>query len=79
MDSNTLSLKHLQSQIGNKAIGEPELIELNMIKEWAKAVAWPDPPNPLYTDEVFAKKTRYKGGFLKKFYCNSLAEKYNYH
>ena len=61
MDSNTLSLKHLQSQIGNKAIGEPELIELNMIKEWAKAVAWPDPPNPLYTDEVFAKKTRYKG------------------
>jgi len=61
MGSKTFSLKNLQSQIGNKAKGQPEVIELNMIKEWAKAVAWPDPPNLLYTDEVFASKTRYKG------------------
>ena len=61
VDSKIFSLKDIQSQIGNKAIGDPELIELNMIKEWAKAVAWPDPPNPLYSDEVFAGKSRYKG------------------
>ena len=66
MDSDTFSLKELQTQIGNKAKGQPEVIELNMIKEWAKAVAWPDPPNPLYTDEVFLTCLRKKPARLKK-------------
>lgn len=51
----------IRAQIGNEKTGAPELVEVNMIKEWAKAVAWPDPPNPLYTDEAFARKTRFKG------------------
>ena len=51
----------IQSQVGKTTTGGPELIELNMIREWAKAVAWPDSPNPLYTDEAYARRTRYKG------------------
>ncbi len=56
-----LLTEEIRSQVGSEVTGEPELVELTMIKEWAKAVAWPDPPNPLYTDEAYARKTRHKG------------------
>ncbi len=51
----------LRAYIGKEKVGPPEVVELGMIREFAKAIAWPDPPDPLYTDEAFARKTRHRG------------------
>lgn len=51
----------LKGAIGTEVTVPPQVVELGVIKEFAKAIAWPNPPNPLYTDEAYARKTRYRG------------------
>lgn len=42
---------------------EPVTIEIDktLLKRFAVAVTWPNPPNPLYHDEKYAAKTEYGG------------------
>jgi acyl dehydratase len=42
---------------------EPVTIEIDktLLKRFAIAVKWPNPPNPLYHDEAYAAKTAYSG------------------
>ena len=51
----------MKALIGIEQVCPPELIEKKAIRDFAIAIAWPDPPDPLYVDEEFAKKTRYGG------------------
>ena len=36
-------------------------IERSDIRRFAAAIAWPQPPNPLYSDERYARRTRWGG------------------
>lgn len=60
-EQKSLITDEVKASIGRTVKGEPELVEMGMIREFAIAIAWPDPPNPLYTDEAYARKTRHKG------------------
>ncbi len=42
------------------------------IRQWAIAVQWPEPPNRLYWDEEYAKKTRF-GGIIAPPFFNPFA------
>jgi acyl dehydratase len=42
-------------------VGTTEMIEMKAIRDYAKAIAWPDPPDPLYVDEENAKSNRFGG------------------
>ena len=61
MAQESLITDEVRAAIGVEVVGPPELIEMKAIKDYAKAINWPDPPNPLHVDEEYAKKTRYGG------------------
>lgn len=61
MAKESLITNKVMAAIGVEVIGPPELIELKAIKDFAKAINWPDPPNPLHFDEKYAEKTRFHG------------------
>jgi acyl dehydratase len=61
MAKESLITSEVKAAIGVEVTGPPELIELKAIKDFAKAINWPDPPNPLYFDEKYAKKTGFGG------------------
>lgn len=61
MAQESLITDEVKAAIGVEVVGPPELIEMKAIKDYAKAINWPDPPNPLHIDEEYAKKTRYSG------------------
>jgi acyl dehydratase len=51
----------VKAAIGVETIGPPELIEMGAIRDYAEAIAWPDPPDPLYVDEKNAESNRFDG------------------
>ena len=53
----------VKAVIGSETIGLPELIEMGTIRAYAKAIAWPDPPDPLYVDPE-ASKNDQAGGII---------------
>ncbi|HEY41035.1 MAG TPA: MaoC family dehydratase [Dehalococcoidia bacterium] len=59
MAQETLVTDEVKAIIGVETVGPPELIEMKAIKDYAKAINWPDPPNPLHVDEEYAKKSRH--------------------
>jgi acyl dehydratase len=61
MAKESLITNEVKAAIGVEVVGPPELIEKKAIKDFAKAINWPDPPNPLYFDEKYAEKTRFGG------------------
>jgi len=47
-------------------------VDKSLIRIWAISLAWPEPPDPLYWDEEYAKKTRF-GGIIAPPYFNPFA------
>jgi hypothetical protein len=47
-------------------------VDKSLIRIWAIAVAWPEPPDRLFWDEDYAGKTRY-GGIIAPPYFNPFA------
>lgn len=47
-------------------------VDRSLIRLWAISINWPDPPDRLYWDEEFAKKTRW-GGIIAPPYFNPFA------
>lgn len=61
MAEDSLILPEAQSMVGKEGPPFKVKIEYFPVKKYAQAIAWPEPPNPLYVDEEYAKKTRYGG------------------
>lgn len=51
----------VRAAIGSEVLGPPELVEMKAIRDYAIAISWPDPPNPLHVDNEYATSTRYGG------------------
>src|SRR6266511_3272247 len=53
--------------------GPPFTIEVDRseLKKFAQAVRWPQPPNPLFSDEAYARRTRWGGMIASPTYCTS--------
>ena len=47
-------------------------VDKSAIRQWAIALNWPEPPDRLYWDEEYAKKTRF-GGIIAPPYFNPFA------
>ncbi|HEX2172146.1 MAG TPA: MaoC family dehydratase N-terminal domain-containing protein [Dehalococcoidia bacterium] len=60
-NEESLLLPEATAMVGKDGPPFTVRIEYFPIKKYAQAIAWPEPPNPLYVDEEYAKKTRYGG------------------
>lgn len=61
MAEESLILPEAQAMVGKEGPPFQVRIEYFPVKKYAQAIAWPEPPNPLYVDEEYANKTRYGG------------------
>jgi acyl dehydratase len=61
MAQESLITNEVKAAIGVEVVGPPELIEMKAIKDYAEAINWPDPPNPLHVDKKYAETTRFGG------------------
>ena len=61
MAQKSMITDEVKAAIGVEVVGPPELIEFKAVRDYAKAIAWPDPPDPLYVDDESAKSNRFGG------------------
>ncbi len=61
MAQESMITDEVRADIGIEVVAPPELIEMKVIRDYAIAINWPDPPNPLYVDSEYAKSTRFGG------------------
>ena len=61
MAQESMITDEVRAVIGIESVGSPELIEMKAIRDYASAITWPDPPNPLHVDEEYAKTTHFGG------------------
>ena len=52
---------------------EPAVVEVDKsaLRKFARAIAWPDDPNPLYFDEQYASKSSFGGLIAAPTFCTS--------
>lgn len=48
-------------------------VEKSQVRTFATAIQWPEPPNPLYSDEAYGKTTRFGGMIAPPTFCTSFA------
>jgi len=68
----TLITNEMRSRIGVESVRVSDPIDKSLIRTWALALNWPDPPDPLYWDEGYAKTTRF-GGIVAPLFFNPFA------
>jgi hypothetical protein len=61
MIQGSMITDEVKAAIGVEVISPPELIEMKAIRDYAKAITWPDPPDPWYVDDEKAKSNRFGG------------------
>ena len=71
--ADTYITDELRAQIGvekDRKVSFP--VDTSLIRQWAIAIRWPEPPERLYWDEAYAKNTRF-GGIIAPPYFNPFA------
>ena len=61
MAKESLITDEIRAAMSNVVVSPPQLVEMKAIRDYASAINWPDPPDPLYIDEEYAKSTRFGG------------------
>lgn len=70
---DTYITEELRAQVGkerDRIVSFP--VDNSLIRQWAIAVRWPEPPERLYWDEEYAKTTRF-GGIIAPPFFNPFA------
>lgn len=75
MTQESMITDEVKAAIGVEVVGPPELIEMKAIRDYAKAIAWPDPPAPLHVDDEYAKSKRFGGSIAPWSFFTSLGRK----
>lgn len=73
MAEETYITKEMQARIGVESppsVSYP--VDKSLIRNWAIAINWPNPPDRLFWDEEYAKTTRF-GGIIAPPYFNPFA------
>lgn len=71
--AESLITEEMRAQIGKereRRVSFP--VDKSAIRQWAIAARWPEPPQRLYWDEEYAKKTRF-GGIIAPPFFNPFA------
>jgi acyl dehydratase len=68
----------VQALIGTELTGEPDQIQSNDLRFFAEAIRLGEAPKPLYSDEVYARETRYGGMIAPPTYFTRLARSGGY-
>jgi acyl dehydratase len=51
----------MRARIGVESKRTSDPVDNSLIRIWAISMAWPEPPDPLFWDEEYAKKTKWGG------------------
>lgn len=62
-----------QELVGVELEPEATEVEKNDVRKFASAIAYPNDPNPLYSDEQYASATKWGGLIAPPTFCTSLA------
>ena len=72
MTQESIITDEVRVALCNEVVGPPECIDMKAIRDYATAINWPDPPNPLHIDEEYAKSARFGGIIAPWSFCTSL-------
>jgi acyl dehydratase len=64
----SLITEEMRARLGSESVRVSDPVDKSLIRQWALALAWPDPPDPLFWDEEYAKKTRFGGIIAPPFF-----------
>jgi acyl dehydratase len=79
MSEETIKLtSEVQEMVGSELTGEPDHIGRNDLKFYAEAIRLPNPPKPLYSDEVYARESRHGSLIAPPSYFTRLARRGGY-
>jgi acyl dehydratase len=70
--------EELKALVGSEMTGEPDYVDRNDIRFYAEAIRLPNPPNPLYVDEVYARRSARRGLVAPPTYMTRLARRGGY-
>jgi acyl dehydratase len=65
----------IKALIGSDLTGDPDYIERNDIRYFAEAIRLPEPPKPVYHNEIYARDTRYGGMIAPPTFFTRLARR----
>jgi acyl dehydratase len=68
----------VQALVGTELTGEPDYVDRNDIRFYAEAIRLPDAPRPLYSDEIYARASRFGGLIAPPTYFTRLARRGGY-
>jgi len=68
----------IKALIGTKLTGDPDYVERNDIRFFAEAIRLPIAPKPLYSNEVYARRSRFGGLIAPPTYFTRLARRGGY-
>jgi acyl dehydratase len=77
-DEKTYLTPDVQAVLGTELTADPEHIERNDLRFYAEAIRLPEAPKPLYSDEVYARGTRFGGLIAPPSYFTRLARRGGY-
>jgi len=71
--ADTYITEEMRAQIGKERERKVSFpVDASAIRQWAIAVRWPDPPERIYWDEEYARKSRF-GGIIAPPFFNPFA------
>ena len=74
-EQKSLLTPDIKALIGTELTGDPDYIERNDIRYFAEAIRLPAPPKPLYSNEIYARGTRYGGLIAPPTFFTRLARR----
>jgi acyl dehydratase len=77
-EESTHLTPEVQALVGAEMTGEPDYVDRNDIRFYAEAIRLPGEPKPLYSDEVYARQSRFGGLIAPPTYFTRLARRGGY-